>query len=50
MTTDLMGVFCQIYQNYMKDVCNNKSNNILNHFNQRFDVISGKDSVHNTAF
>ena len=34
----------------MKDVCNNKSNNILNHFYQSFDVISEKDSVHNTAF
>ena len=45
-----MAVFFQIYQNYMKDVCNNKSNNILNYFYQSFVVISEKDSVHNTAF
>ena len=49
ITTDL-SVFCLIYKNYMKGVCINKSMNILNHFYQSFNVVSDKDSVHNTVF
>ena len=49
IATDL-SVFSLIYLNHMKDVCINKSINILNRFYQSFNAVSDKDSVHDAAF
>ena len=48
ITTDL-SVFCLIYQNCIKDVCNNKFMNIVNQFYQNFSMVSDNDSVHKIA-
>ena len=48
ITTGL-SVFCLIYQNCIKDVCNNKFMNILDQFYQNFSMVSDNDSVQKIA-
>ena len=39
-----------IYKNHIKDVCSNKSINVLKHLYQSFNTVSNKNSMDNTAF